>query len=122
MKANLPKVRSLWLLASMLLSACSQNPQDRLVELGRCYKAAVVIEDRVLLQGVEIALMQSIRDLKIETSPAQFAMLVNERINDELYPAGSLTDSAHVLKKVSDWAASSVCRDAKQQASSAAKP
>jgi hypothetical protein len=121
MKADLLRVRSLCLSALVLLSACSPNPQDRLVELGRCYKASVVIEDRVLLQGVEIALMQAIQDLKIEVSPAQFAMLVNQQVNDELYPAGSLTDAAHVLRTVTKWAGSSVCHGAKQHAIDAAK-
>lgn len=116
MKADLSKIRSLWLPTLVLLSACSQSPQDRLVELGPCYKAGSTLEDKLLLRGVEIALTNAIRDLKIEVSPAQFAMLINQRINDELYPAGSLTDPAHVLSKATEWADSSVCRDAKQQA------
>ena len=122
MQADLLKVRRLLLPALILLSACSQSPQDRLVELGRCFKAGTVLEDRVLLRGVEIALMKTIRDLKIEVSPAQFAMLINQKINDELYPAGSLTDSAHVLRTVTKWADSSVCQDAKQQGVNAGKP
>lgn len=121
MKADVIKVRSLLLPALMLLSACSQSPQDRLVELGRCYKAGSTLDDRLLLRGVEIALTKAIRDLKIEVSPAQFAMLVNEKINDELYPAGSLTDSAHVLRTATDWAGSSVCQDVKKQTTDAAK-
>lgn len=122
MKADVSKARSLWLLSLVLLSACSQSPQDRLVELGRCYKAGSTLEDKVLLRGVEIALTNAIRDLKIEVSPAQFAMLINQKINDELYPAGSLTDSGHVLRTATKWADSSVCQDAKQQAIDAAKP
>ncbi len=122
MKVDLSKVRSLWLPVLILLSACSHSPEDRLVELGRCYKAGTVLEDRVLLRGVEIALMKTIQDLKIEMSPAQFAMLINQKINDELYPAGSLTDSGHVLRTATKWADSSVCQDAKQQAIDAAKP
>lgn len=122
MKVDSPKVCSPWLPALILLSACSQSPEDRLVELGRCFKAGTVLEDRVLLRGVEIALMKTIQDLKIEMSPAQFAMLINQKINDELYPAGSLTDSGHVFRTATKWADSSVCQDAKQQAIDSAKP
>jgi hypothetical protein len=122
MKPGLAKVRSLWLLVLILMSACSKSPEDRLVELGRCYKAGVVLEDRVLVQGVEIALLKTIRDLKIEISPAQFAMVINQKINDELYPRGSMTDATHVLKKVTEWASSSVCKDVKQQAVDAKTP
>lgn len=121
MKADLSKMRSLWLPVLVLLSACSQSPEDRLVALGRCYKAAGVLEDRVLLRGAEIALTRARRDLEIEVSPARFAMLINQKVNDELYPAGSLTDSGHVFRTVSKWAGSSVCQDAKQQAIDAGK-
>lgn len=74
----------LWLPVLILLSACSHSPEDRLVKLGRCFKAGTVLEDRVLLRGVEIALMRTIQDLKIEMSPAQFAMLIIQKIDDEL--------------------------------------
>nr|WP_315240763.1 hypothetical protein [uncultured Albidiferax sp.] len=122
MKVNLPKVRSLWLPVLILLSACSQSPEDRLVELGRCYKAGAILKDRVLLRGVEITSEKTIRDSKIEVSPAMFAMLINEKINDELYSEGSSTDPARVLKTLTKWANSSVCKDMKQQGVDAGEP
>ena len=122
MQVNLPKVRSLWLPVLILLSACSQSPEDRMVELGRCYKAGAVLKDRALLRGVEITSERTMQDTKFNVSPAQFAMLINEKINDELYSEGSSTDPARVLKTLTKWADSSVCKDMKQQGVDAGEP
>jgi len=108
--------------ALILLSACSQSPQDRLEELGRCYTAGLLLHDGVLLRGVEVELAKGTRDLKNGISPTELAMLIPERIHDELYPTGSSTDPAYVTRKLTQWADTSVCQGLKQQAIDADKP
>lgn len=122
MQTDSIKARHVWWPALILLSACSQSPQDRFEELGRCYTAGLLLHDGVLLHGVEIELAKGTRDLKNGIGPAELAMLIPERIHDELYPMGSSTDPAYVTRKLTQWAGTSVCQGLKQQVIDADKP
>ena len=114
MKTVLTKVCELLLLVS-LLSACSPKPEDHFVELGRCYQAGLATDDAQMVQGVNLEIEKASREFnKTGMNPALFAMLVNEKVNDDLYPAGSSTDTDYVSKKVTQWASSSPCQGLKQ--------
>lgn len=101
----------------LLVSGCTQSPQDKLVELGKCIKASQIIGDPVLAAAAanEFKVIAPAMESKIVINPALFAMLVNEKVNDELYPAGSSTNSKYVLETAASWINSNYCKELRKK-------
>ena len=68
----------LFLLSLLLLvSGCTQSPQDKLVEIGKCIKASQIIDDPVLTAAAinELKVMASAMESKIVINPSDSAKL-----------------------------------------------
>ena len=103
------------LAAGILLTACSQNPEDRLTDLARCYKAGMGLSDRALTQGVEIELAK-IGVMEPGDAAGHFNTILNLKLNGELYPQGSRTLLTYENEVLTKWAATEVCKQLKQTA------
>lgn len=94
-----------------LVTACSKGPEDQLVELGQCYKAAKTFQDKEMLFGVGVRLQTLLQQVESKAgSKALIPMLINEKINDKLYPHGSGSSAEEAMQKLTDWHDSDRCK------------
>lgn len=102
----------------LLMSGCSQSPEDKLIELGKCFKASQIIDDPVLAAAAvhELKIVTSGMDGKIAINPALYTMVIAGKVRDELYPAGSSTNTQYVVTKAISWVNSSYCLELRKRA------
>lgn len=94
----------------VLVTACSKGPEDQLVELGQCYKAATAFQDKEMLFGVGVKLDPVFQQVESKVgSKAMVSMLINEKINDKLYPHGSSSSAEDAMQMLTDWHDSDRC-------------
>ena len=120
MKTTNHRLPYLWLLPVLLLvTACTKGPEDQFIELAKCYKASKLVDDAVLRAAAdaELVVITSEMENKQIKPPSLFAMRINEKVNDELYPAGSSTNSDYVIDKALSWVNSSYCQSLRKKAS-----
>jgi hypothetical protein len=86
-------------------AACS-GPEDEVLSIGRCYKAARYLEDADLMGAAEYRMKHALAH--IDGSPRE-AMEINQRLLDEAEPQGSSTDPVYTLRVAQKWKDSGYC-------------
>lgn len=102
-------------LASALLG-CSRI-DDEILATGRCYRAAMHLNDRELLTASEIELSKLAARLA-EASPGRPFVFgeFKSKIDAELQPQGTSTPTDHMLRVVLKWQSSSHCSAIRERA------
>ena len=102
-------------MAALVLSACGQSRESALLEVGRCYKAGLHLQDEVLRKAASTEAERQLRD-RNDLQESHGAAIANyfaptaEKLNEEIYPQGRSTPVEHSLKVVRGWQQSSYCQ------------
>jgi hypothetical protein len=102
-------------IAIALLGGCGQSPDSALLEVGRCYKAGIHLQDEVLRQAASAEVERQLRDRRDlkgthGAAIANYFAPIAEKLNEEMYPQGRTTPIGHSLKVVRGWQQWSYCQ------------
>lgn len=88
-----------------------------MVEVSKCRKASLHFKDDAFEKGTMRELERLTAELapQLVGSPARIGVILNQRVNEELYPAGSATHGEFVGRKLTEWYESSYCQSLKSR-------
>ena len=93
------------------LCACSQSPEDKLMDIGECYKAGKTFNDQEMVFGVHLRLEELMQEVGSQVSnKSALFMQFNERVNDKLYPRGVSSSPEEALRLLNEWHDSERCQ------------
>jgi len=93
---------------SITLYGCWQSTEEKLLKVGRCYKAGMHLEDKMLKNAASLEIDKL---TKGKNNPGSFAIgMLGQQLNDEIYPQGNVTPLDESLKVLRKWQKSSYCQ------------
>ena len=91
-----------------LLMGCSKSTENQLLEVGRCMKAGLLLEDRQLVAAASRRLDQVVSSIPDSGgSKALYAARINEQIGEEL---GLHRGRGQAMATLVEWSESSTCQ------------
>ena len=90
------------------ISGCTSSKDDEILKIGRCHKAAQTLDDLFLKDATEFRMQSSLKDHHGSTRDA---MVIGEKLQNEIQPQGSSTPFEYSIKIANSWKNTDYCKE-----------